>query len=79
MNLDQEFQKFGAASCVHDRHVRVRRRSQDGINRLEQEIGFMCTDHVDDLKVGCSEGTVSEFIKCFEQVFGTNIQTVDTS
>ena len=70
MKLDQEFQKFGANSCVHDRHVRVRWRSRDEINRLEQDIDFICTDHVDDIQVCCSEGTFAEFIKCFEQVFG---------
>ena len=65
MKLDQAFQKFGATSCVHDRHVRVRRQSQNRINKLRQEIDFICTDHVDDIKVGCSEGTFSEFVKCF--------------
>ena len=55
MKLDQAFQKFGAESSVHDRHVRVRRQTPNPVNRLQewQEIDFICTDHVDDIKVGC--------------------------
>ena len=68
--LDQVFQKFGAPSGVHDRHVLVRRQSQNRINRLRQESDFICTDHVDDIKVGRSEGAFSEFKACFEEVFG---------
>ena len=35
-----------------------------------REIDFICTDHVDDIKVGCREGTFLEFKECFEDVFG---------
>ena len=37
---------------------------------LPSEINFICTDHVDDIKVGCREGTLLEFKECFEKVFG---------
>ena len=81
MKLDQAFEKFCANSCVHDRHVRVRRQPinrleshNDPVNRLQQGpiqvIDFICSNHADDIKVGCREGTFLEFKECFEQVFG---------
>ena len=73
MKLDQAFEKFGAVSCVHDRHVRVRKLTLNikSSRGLTSEFNFTCTDHVDDIKVGCREGTFLEFNKeCFEDVFG---------
>ena len=80
MKLDQAFEKFGANSCVHVLHVRVRRQPLNGlqsrnpVNRFQQGpiegIDFICSDHVDDIKVGCREGTFLEFKECFGDVFG---------
>ena len=71
MKLDQAFTKFGAVSCVHDRHLRGHRAA---INLLKSanassEVDFICTDHVDDFKVGCHNGPFWKFIDCFEKVF----------
>ena len=33
MKLDQAFQPFGAKSCIHDGHVRVRKQSNNNLNR----------------------------------------------
>ena len=82
MNLGQAFEIFGASSCVHDRHARVRRQTLNILQSRKQtlntlasqgsteEIDFICSDHVDDIKVGCREGTFLEFKECFEEVFG---------
>ena len=89
MKLDQAFKKFGASSCVHDRHIRVRSSASSLIKHttaqnkhstsddaefssrdLPNDIDFICSDHVDDIKVGCCEGTFLEFKQCFEKMFG---------
>ena len=64
MKLDQAFAKFGAASWVHDRHLRVRRFSNHG-KRIDCE----CTGHVNDIKVGCDYITLCQMVQCFEGVF----------
>ena len=56
MKLDMAFEKFGAASCVHDRHLRGRRTTL--VNYESGNIDFVGTDHVDDIKVGCDDRIV---------------------
>ena len=53
---------FGARPLTHDDQFIVRHRSRD--------LDFIGTKHVDDLKVGCCEEILTEFIRVLEQVFG---------
>ena len=55
---------WGAKPTTHDDHLLVRHRKEDN------DLDFIATEHVDDIKPACPMDILKQFILILEQTFG---------